>query len=350
MRVIQAGVGGFGESWIWAVKNVGFEQVALVDPNTEMLERAGNAVGVPPERRFSSLAEALSKVEADGYLDVSPAHLHAANCRSALEAGLHVLCEKPLTENLADAQALVRLAKQKDRVLMVTQQKRYENDPRQLRKLLDEGAIGEVDHAVIEFQVQGVLSGWRTKMRHPFLLDMGIHHFDLMRYILNRNPLRVTANSWNPKISNTQGDNCAFVLVEFEGGVRVNYTGSFASPGTETGWNGKWTITGTHGSLVWNQRDEWGQIRIFRQDADLSQFHSQHFFEGLGWGHPIPAADIGAKGHHSNLYQWRDCIQNHWEPETSGRDNLYTLALTFGAMDSADTCRTVEIPQNLDAD
>lgn len=348
MRVIQAGVGGFGESWIWAVKNVGFEQVALVDMNPEILARAGEAVGVPPERRFTSLEQALNSVNADGYLDVTPAHLHVKNCSMALEKGLHVLCEKPMAESLKDAQELVRLAREKGRVLMVTQQKRYENDPRQIRRLIEEGAIGELDHAVVEFQIQGVMAGWRKEMHQPFLIDMAIHHFDLMRYLLNRKPVRVFAQSWNPKVSNTKGDMISFALIEFEGGVRVNYTGSFASPGMETGWNGRWSLTGSHGSIIWNQRDEWGPIRLFRQDADVSQFTHQHFFEGLGWGNAIPAQDIGAKGHHFDLYHWRWCIQEGHEPETSGRDNLYTLALTFAVMESCDRNQSVEIPLHLE--
>lgn len=348
MRVIQAGVGGFGESWIWAVKNVGFEQVALVDTNPEVLARAGDAVGVPPERRFTSLEKALDSVEADGFLDVTPALLHVQNCRLALEHGLHVLCEKPMAENLPDAQEMVRLAREKQRVLMVTQQKRYENDPRHIRHLLDHGAIGEVDHLVVEFQIQGVMAGWRKEMRHPFLIDMAIHHFDLMRYLLNRKPVRVLAQSWNPKVSNTKGDMSAFALIEFEGGVRVNYIGSFASPGMESGWNGRWSITGTHGSIVWNQKDEWGPIRLFRQDADTSQYTHQHFFEGLGWGETKQAPDIGAKGHHFDLYHWQRCIQEGHEPETSGRDNLHTLALTFAVMESGDSCRSVEIPLHLE--
>ena len=116
----------------------------------------------------------------------------------------------------------------------------------------------------------------------------------------------------------------------------------------ETGWNGRWEITGSRGSIVWNEKDEWGRIRLFRQEADLSQYSHQQFFEGLGWGESIQPADIGAKGHHFDLYHWRWCIQEGHEPETSGRDNLHTLALTFATIESAETKTTVTLPTNIE--
>src|SRR2546423_15371495 len=56
-----------------------------------------------------------------------------------------------------------------------------------LFRSIAEGAIGEVDHIVVEFQIQGLLFGWRQRMEHPFLMDMAVHHFDMMRYLLGRN-------------------------------------------------------------------------------------------------------------------------------------------------------------------
>ena len=346
MRLIQAGVGGFGNSWIYTVRECdGFYHVALVDPNPEALHHAGEAAGVPPERRFTRLEEALEKVEADGLIDCTPAPYHPATTTAALNAGLHVLTEKPLADSLQAARVMVQTAAECRRTLMVTQQFRYFDQPRCLRGMIADGVIGEVDHLVIEFQIQGLLFGWRKQMRHPFLMDMAIHHFDTMRYLLGCNAARVQARTWNPGVSNTSGDMNAFVWIEFENGARVNYTGAFAAPGVDTGWNGRWVITGTRGTLVWNQRDEWGPIRLFRQHADLSQYHEMHFFTPLPevWGEPIWAPSIGPQGHHYDLYHWRACAETGAEPETSGRDNLNTLALTLAAVEAADTGLTVTL-------
>jgi predicted dehydrogenase len=294
--------------------------------------------------------EAITAVPADGLIDVTPAPCHESTTIPALAAGLHVLVEKPISDTMASAKAMVRVASRNKRTLMVTQQYRYNDQPRCLRKLIADGVIGEVDHMVVEFQIQGLLFGWRQRMEHPFLMDMAIHHFDLMRYLLGSEPVRVMAQTWNPKVSNTRGDMNAFAWIEFDGGARVNYTGTFAAPGVDTGWNGRWVITGTKGSLVWNPRDEWGPIRLFRQDADLSQYRENQFFTPLPevWGEPIWAESIGATGHHYDLYHWRACAETGAEPETSGRDNLHTLALTLAAVRSADTGCPVDICPDLD--
>jgi predicted dehydrogenase len=111
MRLIQAGVGGFGSSWIYAVRDCdGFHHVALVDPNIDALRTAGGIVGVPIERQFTRLQDALASVEADGLIDVTPAPLHPVTSIAALKAGLHVLDEKPIAETLKEAREIVRIA------------------------------------------------------------------------------------------------------------------------------------------------------------------------------------------------------------------------------------------------
>ena len=123
MRIIQAGVGGFGNSWIYTVRDCdGFEHVALVDPSPEALHRAGEIAGVPPERRFSSIEDALALVEADGVIDCTPASCHFDTTSSALLSDLHVLVEKPLSDTLRHASQMVQLAEHRKRILMVTQQ------------------------------------------------------------------------------------------------------------------------------------------------------------------------------------------------------------------------------------
>jgi predicted dehydrogenase len=351
MRIIQAGVGGFGMSWLYAVRECdGFHHVAVVDPSSAALEAAGEILGLEPARRFTQLADALAAVEADGLIDVTPAPCHNTTTTAAIHAGLHVLVEKPISDTMEAAIAMVRAARDANRTLMVTQQYRYQDQPRLLRRLIAEGAIGEIDHIICEFQIHGLLAGWRKNMRHPFLMDMAIHHFDLIRYLTGSNAEQVTAKTWNPKVSNTQGDMCAFVWAEMEHGIKVSYSGSFASPGQDTSWPGRWVITGTRGSLVWNPRDEWGPVRIFRQNADLSQYTDQHFFTPLpeAWGEPVWPDPMGATGHHYDLYHWRACIESGAEPETSGRDNLHTLAFVLAAVEAADTGTTVKLQPHTD--
>src|SRR4051812_25943704 len=127
MRLIQAGVGGFGTSWLYAVRECdGFEHVALVDASAEALAAAGEIAGVPAERQFTCIEEAVASVPADGLIDVTPAPCHESTSIAALEAGLHVLVEKPISDTLGAARAMVTAAERHGRTLMVTQQYRYQ--------------------------------------------------------------------------------------------------------------------------------------------------------------------------------------------------------------------------------
>lgn len=114
IKLIQAGVGGFGWSWTDIVlQNPNVQLEALVDINEEILEKALRERGLPRDIGFLNLAEALEKTRADALLIVTPPATHRELAALALEAGLNVLCEKPLSDNMADARFMAELAKEK---------------------------------------------------------------------------------------------------------------------------------------------------------------------------------------------------------------------------------------------
>ena len=111
MRVLQVGAGVWGSSWAEIVADAPpVELAGIVDLDPDALERAGDLSGVPPERRFRSLGEALARVEADAALVAVPPAAHAAVAVEAVESGLHCLVEKPFALTLPEAEDAVREA------------------------------------------------------------------------------------------------------------------------------------------------------------------------------------------------------------------------------------------------
>ena len=102
LRLVQIGLGGWGRNWVEEVTRdtQGVEPVAWVDLDPATRERAVIDLGLPRERVFGSLEQALEQVGADAALVVVPVAAHAPVTRQALQAGLHVLVEKPFTETL----------------------------------------------------------------------------------------------------------------------------------------------------------------------------------------------------------------------------------------------------------
>ena len=117
VRLIQIGLGGWGRNWVEEVtrETPRIQPVAWVDIDPATRERAVVDLELPEERVFASLEEALARVSADAALVVVPLSAHAPVTRQVLEAGLHVLVEKPFTETLEQARALEELASRQAR-------------------------------------------------------------------------------------------------------------------------------------------------------------------------------------------------------------------------------------------
>src|SRR5689334_22275613 len=101
LRLIQCGVGGMGKTW-WngpTRESPDFDLVAIVDINDAALAEAGEALGIPEKQRFKDLKRAITKVEADAVLTVTPPAVHAKHAKIAFENGLHLLTEKPLADS-----------------------------------------------------------------------------------------------------------------------------------------------------------------------------------------------------------------------------------------------------------
>ena len=127
LKLVQLGLGGWGRSWAEEVvrKDPDIELVAWVDLDAASRATAIAELDLPPERVFGSLAEVPRSLGAQAALVVVPLAAHAAATRACLEAGLHVLVEKPFTETLAEAAELVALAEAGQRKLMVSQNYRW---------------------------------------------------------------------------------------------------------------------------------------------------------------------------------------------------------------------------------
>lgn len=184
------------------------------------------------------------KVKADALLNVTPPSFHKETSIMALKEGLHLLIEKPLSDNLKDAEKIVETAEKYGRKVMVSQNYRYNKIPKTIRKIIEEAIIGKISWCILNFQKGPKFEGYRKEMPFPLLIDMSIHHFDLARYLLGKEPISVYAESWNPFWSWFKGDACLNIIFVFQDDIHLNYSGSWVSLGKETQWQGDWEIYG----------------------------------------------------------------------------------------------------------
>ena len=268
VKLVLVGLGGWGRDWVAEVlPNVpGIEMVGYVDADPAMRALAAERLGLGEDLLFGSLEAAVARAKPEAALVVVPLAAHAAVTEAALRQGLHVLVEKPFTETLAEARALVGLAERQGLHLMVNQNYRHFPAPRTFRRLVAEGALGHVASMAVDFWKLYDANYRYFFLAEPLLSDMAIHHFDLMRFILDDEPVAVSAMSWSEPATPFAGRPAAACLVRFAQGVVVSYRGNWISRGPDTVWGADWRIDGSDkaalGTFRGNRGDRRGEDRV----------------------------------------------------------------------------------------
>jgi len=261
MRLIQVGLGVWGYNWakeaLPPVETV--DVVAHVDVSEAARERVRATLGVPASKLFASLGEALAAVECDAVLASLPTAWHVPISRLALESGKHVIVEKPFAPTLAEAVELTLLAEARGLFLMVSQNYRHYPAAVAAANLVAEGSLGPVQSVEIDFRrdASGDSHPY-PDLPDPLLADMAIHHFDLLRMVLDDEPLQIACRTWNPAASPLRNHAAATFWAEFKKGTIVSYRGSWVSRGPKTPWAGEWAMELEQGAVFWTGRGDQG--------------------------------------------------------------------------------------------
>jgi predicted dehydrogenase len=307
----------------------GVELAAVVDPDPE----ARRYVQATPG--YGVLEEALESIACDAVLVASPPGTHHVVAKAALEAGKHVLCEKPLATTLKDAFDLVETADRAERVLMVSQNYRYNAPFRAVQRLVMEGELGELASIRIscwrDTRTLFAPDDFRYSMRHPYVLDMSIHHFDLIRAATGRDVRGVYARSWRAPDSPFVHDTAVAAVLDLDDCVPVIYQGDWATHEPETSWNGDWEIVGEVGRILWSGSKE---------DRGTGEV----VFEP--WGHEprlVEQRDLEFVEREATLQALSTAIKSGEPPETVATDNVRSLAAMFGCVSSIESGESVDV-------
>ncbi|MEP7292471.1 MAG: Gfo/Idh/MocA family oxidoreductase [Chloroflexota bacterium] len=327
MKVVQVGIGGMGNVWLQTVlasKHVEF--AGFVEVNDAVIGTQVARYGLDSAVVFPTLDEALSALEPDGVIDVTPPQFHRSVSLRALEAGVPVLSEKPLAPTLSEAREIVAAANSTGVLHMVAQNYRYSPAAQTLRQALDPAVIGEIGAVSIEFYKSPHFGGFREEMAYPLVVDMAIHHFDLLRFLLGANAVSVFGRSWNPAWSWYQGDASASALVEFPGGLTAAYNGSWCATGRETPWNGNWRFDCAKGVVSLLNDEVWVYPHGDQQAA--------HHVEPLTLTHAAQSY---------LLDEFYHAVTEATVPATTCQDNIHSLSIVYNLVESFRTGAVVKV-------
>jgi predicted dehydrogenase len=187
-RVALVGLGKMGLSHLSLVRPLpDVEVVGVCDSTGYVLDVLGKYTGVPT---FTDYTEMLRRARPEAVVIATPTHLHGPMVREAIEAGVHVFCEKPLVLDPAEGEELTRLAAERGLVTQVGYHNRHVGTFKEVRRLLDLGAIGPVRTALAEAYgpvvVRPPKASWRNKRGTGggSLYDYAAHPLDLLTWYL----------------------------------------------------------------------------------------------------------------------------------------------------------------------
>lgn len=273
-RLRMGMVGGGAGAFIGAVHRMAmrlddrYEFVAgALSSDGERAHQSGVALGLAPARSYHSLSEMIAgeRGRSDGIevaVVVTPNHHHFEACKTLLEAGIDVICDKPMTTTLPQALELVRLVKQTGRSFVLTQNNTAYPMIRQARAMVQRGELGAI-RVVQVCYAQDWLTGlleasgqkqaaWRTDPAQAgvggSIGDIGVHAFNLAAFITGLELDSVCADI-QTFVEGRKLDDNAHVLLRYQGGARGMLWSSQVAPGNNNRL--QIGVYGDKGGLEW---------------------------------------------------------------------------------------------------
>jgi len=250
LRVGVIGVGSISNVHINAyIKNPEVELCAFCDINEKQLQKRGEEYNI--KNLYTSLDEMLEKENLDAVSVCTWNSQHAPCTIKALDAGVHVLCEKPMAMNTKEAEEMVEAAKRNNKLLMIGFVRRHGNDTTILKTFIDNGDFGEIYYAKANYlRRNGNPGGWfgdKSRSGGGPLIDLGVHVIDHVRYACgNPKPVSVYGATFH-KLGNrphiiakksyrslTEGDvicdveDLAAAMIRFDNGLVLSVEASFS--------------------------------------------------------------------------------------------------------------------------
>jgi predicted dehydrogenase len=274
LGMVGGGQGAFigGVHRIAARMDGEFELVAGALSSDPARAKASAAeLGLDPERSYGSFVE-MANAEAkradgiEAVAIVTPNNMHYPPAKAFLEAGIHVICDKPLTSTLADAKKLAALVKKTGRVFVLTHN--YTGYPmvRQAREMVQKGVLGDIRVVQAEYPQDWLTENvedtgakqavWRTDPKQSgaggAVGDIGTHAYNLARFVTGLE-LDTLAADLTSFVKGRPLDDNVSVLLRFKGGAKGMLWASQVAPGNENGL--KLRVYGAKGGLEWTQAD-----------------------------------------------------------------------------------------------
>ena len=325
-RCLMIGCSGMAGRWVdWLSERLGdrVEIAGLVDVNEEVLGDRGGKLGLNDDQLFTDYEEACAKVKADFCGIATPPQFHSPAAIAAMDAGMAVICEKPIADTLEAAKAMAAKAVETGLPCAIIQNYRYAPNKQELVRIREEGRLGRLQHIVGRYacdyrKYESWGKAWRHDMDFGLLFEGSVHHFDMLRFLSGGDCEVFQGFGWNPQWSSFKHFSSGIYLMRMNNGVHTAYEGNSSAAGVTNCWHREHYRLEFEEGTVEVGGDEVGvQITRVGQEPEV-----------------YDAADMEWAGHEYLLKEFVDWLDGGAPSATRIEDNLKSFALVIAAMET----------------
>lgn len=324
LRLGLVGTGIISTAYAKAIKeNPGKLQLTAVCNRSERAIQIVNEFGLG--RYMNDFHAFPFEAPVDAVAICLPHVLHYPAAKAALNAGKHVLVEKPFVTSLAEAVELVDLAESRNLTLMVAQSLRFRNEIACLKRYLESGVLGKILHCRID-----CLQNLKNYILPPHwlydgsvagggcVISIGVHFIDLMRYLVGEiASVSAVTRTTSPEFINAE-DYCT-ALLEYQNGAIGELFSTYSAPALP--YAGMFWLFGERGVI--HTIPPKGVIEDLTPQLGLwSRPRGPNDFSPIDCSDRLLPSDSSIE---NELLHFADCIDRGLSPLTSGRDNLGTM-------------------------
>lgn len=320
----------------------GCKLVGICDIREDILDNARIKTAIGSEKTYLDFDEMLKGDDLDVVIVATPDQIHREQTVKALEAGKHVLCEKPMALSLDECRAMIGASDRTGKKLMIGQIGRYSPGFIKAKQLIDRGEIGELFFIESEYahdytNIPGI-GNWRidpVRLRHP-MLGGGCHAVDLLRWI-GGDPVKVNAFANRKVFKNWPVDDCTIGIMEFPDNVIGKV---FTSVGCKRKYTMRSVFYGTEGTIICDNTSNY--ITLFKERLSNGEKILEDIpDQNIGIEIPVSINNHNTTG---ELAEFIDIIQNDREVKTDGREGAKTVSVCLALVESGASGGETRIP------
>ncbi len=323
--MLMLGGSGMAGGWLkrWTTNfSDRVDVIGLVDVLPEVLEEQGEALGIPTNRRFTSTKDAIATCKADFVGVATPPQFHEEGVVAALDGGMPVITEKPISNTLESAKRMVAASDRTGLPCAVIQNYRYEPNKQELVRIRNEGRLGRLQHILGRYACDYRRRGswgkeWRHTMDFGLLFEGSVHHFDMLRFLSGGDCETLVGFGWNPDWSSFEHFSSGMYLMKMTNGVHSFYEGNSSAAGIVNCWHNEY----------YRAEFEEGSVEVVDTDkvtvTRVGQAPEAYNAPPLKWEN------------HDHLFEeFLEWLDGGPPSETRIQDNIQSFAMVIAAMET----------------